>query len=677
MEELTMNVLFMRHYRRRKAEPGAAAPAAFRTAADSDGGNSGGSFRGNSEGGRLRCLAALLLCGLLICLLPACSPGEDAAAPAPAETAPADPADGQDHSGPAPAGDPATEEPAPVDPTAAAAREEFDAWCARFLKDQLGGSFLNLHYSLTAPEDYGITDYSIDFGDFSLAAMQEERAEQKVFQQELSQIDPSLLDDERKLTFQILEEAFRIEEAGDGLELYYQPLAPSNGVQAQLPVLLAEFTFRSRKDIDDYLTLLASIDTYYQQILEFEQEKAAAGLFMTDACADQIVEECAAYRLPADHNFMTFAFDRRVDAFTDLTDEERADYKARNLDVVEQHFTPAYQLLSDGLLSLKGSCTNPDGLCHYPDGKRYYEYLVASATGTNYSSMEALRDAIADRVDSDLAAMSDIIRNDPGVADEIDSYAFAYTDPEAILTHLETQIAGDFPDSVPCDYETKYVPDELAGTLGPAFFLVPPIDDYTSCVIYINPDSTSDSQSLYTTLAHEGIPGHMYQNTYFLSHCENDLRKVLSFTSYSEGWASYVENYSYTTDNGLPPGLGRLLARNASANLGLHALIDININYFGWTREQVREFLEPYFDMSEADLVDTIYNTMLNTPVNYLEYYVGYLEIMEMRETAEEHQGKNFSLKEFHRFLLDTGPAPFTVIRRQFQTWLLEESLNP
>lgn len=593
-----------------------------------------------------------LLCAAAV-LLPACSRGQDGEA-MPSET-----------------------EAGAVDPAAAKAREDFDAWCSRFLKEQLGGSFLNLHYSLTSPEDYGITDYSIDFGDFSLAAMQEERAEQKAFQQELSQIDPELLDDEQKLTFQILEEAFRIEETGDGLELYYQPLAPSNGVQAQLPVLLAEFAFRTRKDIDDYLTLLSSIDTYYQQILEFEQEKAAAGLFMTDACADQIVEECAAYRLPANHNFMTSSFDQRIDAFADLTEEERAGYKAQNLAVVEQHFIPAYQLLSDGLTALKGTCTNTQGLCFYPEGKRYYEYLVASATGTNYDTIEALRDAIADQVDRDLKEMADIIQQNPDVADEIDQYAFAYTDPDTILTRLKDQIADDFPDMVPCEYVTKYVPDELSGSLNPAFFLVPPIDDYDNCVIYINPDSTSDSQALYTTLAHEGIPGHMYQNTYFQAHCGNDLRKVLSFTSYSEGWASYVENYSYTTDNGLSPELGRLLARNASANLGLHALIDININYFGWTREQIREFLSPYFDVSEADLVDTIYNTMLNVPVNYLEYYVGYLEIIRMRETAEEHLGIRFSLKDFHQFLLDVGPAPFTVIRRQFQTWLLTGSLMP
>ncbi len=556
------------------------------------------------------------------------------------------------------------------------AQAAFEDWSQRFLKEQLGDSFLNLHYSLISPESYDITDYSADFGDFSLAAMQETRARQKEFQSQLAQIDPTLLNEEQRMTHRILTEAFRLDESGEGLELYYQPLTPSSGIQAQLPILLAEFTFRSRTDIDNYLTLLSDIDDYYGQILEFEKEKAAAGLFMTDACADQIVEECAAYKLKADHNFMTVMFDQRIDAFEGLTDEERAAYKARNLAVVDEHFVPAYELLLDGLTQLKGSCTNNQGLSYYPEGKKYYEYLINSSIGTSYESIEALRDAIAAQIEDDLADMTDIIREHPETADQIMDYSFAYTGPDQILAQLQSQIADDFPEIPPCNYVTKYVPEELAHTLGPAFFLVPPIDDYDDCVIYINPDSTSDSQALYTTLAHEGIPGHMYQNTYFLSHCSDSLRKVLSFTSYSEGWAFYVENYSYTTQNGLSPELGSLLAHNAAANLGLHAIIDININYFGWTREQVKEFLAPYFDVSDENLVETIYNVMLNTPVNYPEYYVGYLEILQMRDTAQETLGNAFSLKEFHQFLLDEGPAPFTVIREDFRVWLLKHSLK-
>ncbi len=664
-----------------------------------------------SAGRRLRPRRAgicFLLCAALVILLAACSQTGGQAPPTPAETHAGDSADlpgnaadsadlpgnaanpagpqgsgnaGSGGAGSGSAGFDTSDAGSSISAedrqeAAAQARTSFDGWSRRFLQEQLGDSFLNLHYSLISPEDYGITDFTPDFGSFSLTEMQNARSRQKEFRAELRQIDPTLLSEEQQLTYRILDEAFRLEESGDGLELYYQPLTPSTGVQAQLPILLAEFSFRKRQDIDDYLTLLSDIDDYYGQILEFEREKAAAGLFMTDACVDQIVEECAAYRLPSDRNFMTSMFDQRIDAFDGLTPEERTEYKEKNRAVIDGHFVPAYDLLLDGLTQLKGSSTNDQGLYYDPEGRRYYEYLVNSSIGTSYESIEALRDAISAQIDSDLQDMTEIIEKHPETADQIMDYSFAYTGPEQILTQLASQITEDFPECPECNYVTKYVPEELAHTLGPAFFLVPPIDDYDDCIIYINPDSTSDSQALYTTLAHEGIPGHMYQNTYFLSHCNDSLRRILSFTSYSEGWAFYVENYSYTTENGLSPELGSLLAHNAAASLGLHAIIDININYFGWTREQVKEFLAPYFDVSDESLVESVYNIMLSTPVNYLEYYVGYLEIIQMRDQAREALGSAFSLKDFHQFLLDEGPAPFTVIREDFQVWLLSQSLN-
>ncbi len=589
-------------------------------------------------------LAVLLTCALICTQLPGCARAGD------------------------------TLPPASASETEAETQAAFEDWSRRFFREQLGDSFLNLHYTLTSPEEYGITEYTPDFGDFSLADMREERAVQKDYQKRLAQIDPDLLDEEQRLTYRILTETFRLEEAGEGLELYYEPLTPSSGIQAQLPILLAEFTFRERKDIEDYLTLLSSIDGYYEQILDFEKEKASAGLFMTDACADRIAEECAAYRQPADHHFLTASFDERIDAFDGLTEAERASYKARNLAMVEDHVIPAYTLLSDGLAQLKGSSANHQGLCYDPDGKAYYEYLVNSATGTTFDSIEALRDAISGQIDDDLAKMAEIINMHPEIEDQLPDYSFAYTEPDQILEHLQSQIDKDFPEIPPYSYVTKYVPADLAHTLSPAFFIVPPIDDYKSCIIYLNPNSTPDYPDLYPVLAHEGVPGHMYQNTYFMSHCGDDLRKVLSFTSYDEGWASYVENYSYTTDNGLSPALGSFLAHNNAATLGLHAITDINVNYYGWSREQVEEYLAPYFDVSDGSLTETIYNAMLDAPVDYLEYYVGYLEIIRMREQAAETLGNRFSLKEFHKFLLDTGPAPFTVIREDFREWLLSQT---
>ena len=555
-------------------------------------------------------------------------------------------------------------------PEAESARETFEQLCRRLFEDQLTASFLSLHYSLADPAAYGISDYEISFGDFSLDAMEEDFQAQQEILAALRDIDPQLLTEDQALTWEILTDTLETEQTSQDCLLYYQPLAPSIGVQAQLPVLLAEYAFYDAGDIEEYLTLLADIDRYYRQILDFEKEKARAGLFLTDACADQIIEECEAYTLDPEYNFMTASFDQRVDAMEELSEEERAACKERNLEIVASDFIPAYELLLEGLEDLKGACTNELGLCYYSGGKTYYEYLVRSL-GSTYPSIDKMKRAIEQQIRSDLSAISDIVQEHPETAEEAAGYQFAYTTPESILRQLEAQAAEEFPEIEDYSYSARYVPEALRQTLGPAFFLVPPIDRYNSCVIYINPDSVSQDQSLFTTLAHEGIPGHLYQNVYFLSQCASDIRKILSFGSYSEGWATYVEHCAYTMDNGLSPALGELLARNASATLGLHALMDINIHYYGWDREQVASYLEQFFDIRGGGVADALFDAMLSSPANYLEYYVGYLEILNIRQQAEETLGDRFEAKEFHRFLLDIGPAPFTVIRPRFQTWLM------
>lgn len=550
------------------------------------------------------------------------------------------------------------------------AQADFERFCDELFRDQLSDSYLNLHYTLADPASYGITDCPKTLGEFSLDLLKEASKTEKEEKARLDAIPMELLTEDQQLTYQILEASYEAEAEFEGLELYYQPLAPTVGVQAQLPVLLAEYIFYEKQDVEDYLAILSTMDDYYRQILEFEQEKANAGLFMTDDCVDTIVSDCSAYVLAPEEHFLATTFDERVDALTDLSEEEKAGYKAQNLKVLTEHFIPAYELLLNGLTDLKGTGTNEQGLCYYPEGKQYYEYLVKSSTGTTYSTIDKLRDAVDLQINYDMAAMYKLMMDHEELTDHLDDYEFTYTDPEEILEHLKDVIREDFPALESANYTTKYVPESLEDALSPAFFLVPPMDRYQDCVIYINRGSVDTSGDLYTTLAHEGYPGHLYQNVYFLSHCDSPIRNVLSFGSYSEGWATYVENYIYTTDNGLSDQMGQLLAHNASATLGIHALLDLNINYYGWSQEEVADYLSQIFGISDEDTVNDIYQYMLSAPVNYLEYYVGYLELLHMKEQAKKTLGADFNLKEFHQFILDLGPAPFTVIKPYFNEWV-------
>lgn len=552
------------------------------------------------------------------------------------------------------------------------ARKKFDELTRTLFLDEIGTEQINLHYLLKDPSAYGITGAEYLYAPVTLEFLEENREDRMELTSRLETIETSLLTNDQKITMRVLQSFLRTESLSDGLELYYQPLATTIGVQAQLPILLSEYAFYRKQDIDDYLKLLDGIDEHYQQIMEFEKQKAEAGLMMNDTSIDHVIESCESYLLKPGDNFMIETFNSRLEEVPGLTEEEKETYRQKNSELLDTAFLSAYKTMIEELKGLKGTGVNEQGLCGYPDGKKYYRYLVYSLTGTSYSSIPDLLKAIESQLLESLTETSELLKNQPELAKQCESYRYRQTKPEAIMEELKTLAQKDFPLLPACNYTFKAVPTALELSLSPAFYLVSPLDDSRNNVIYINHNPRFSDNQLYNVIAHEGYPGHLYQNVYFHTTCESDLRKLISFQGYSEGWATYVEQLSYTWDNGLDPELGHLLAANASASLGLHACLDIYVNYMGWDKEKVKTYLENFYS-DPGSVADDIFYAMVENPGNYLSYYVGYLEFLNMRKTAEAQLGNRFDAKEFHTFLLDMGNAPFDVIQSYFTSWLMKQ----
>ena len=553
------------------------------------------------------------------------------------------------------------------------AQASFDQLTNDLFLDEVDNSLITLHYTLANPAAYGITDYDKTLGTVSLEDSKQALNDAKSLKVQLNDIDSRLLREDQLLTYNILSSYLNTMLDSEGLELYDQPLSSSLGIQAQLPILLSEYVFYSKQDVEDYLSLLSSIDTYYDSIIAFEKEKTDAGLGLCDTVIDRILNSCNAYLLDADHSFMAETFAERLEQVEGLTKQEKEDFIARNHTAIDEHFVPAYQKLIEGLTPLKGTGTNDKGLYYFPQGKKYYQYLVNAYTGTSYQDIPALKKAMSDQMMDDLTAMDELLTENPTLAKKLYSYSFALTDPNQILEDLRKQCAKDFPAIEDYTCSIKNVPAALEATLSPAFYLTVPIDRPQDNSIYINNGSTNTARNLYSTLAHEGYPGHMYQTLYFNKHNTCNLRKLLSFSSYSEGWATYVEYYSYSLNNGLDPDLGELLQHNAAFTLALYAILDVNIHYEGWDIKQVEDYLNHYFRISDSSVITTIYYDIAENPANYLEYYVGYLEILGMQREAKKTLGSRYTNMEFNRFLLDIGPAPFSVIKPYFAEWLARQ----
>lgn len=545
---------------------------------------------------------------------------------------------------------------------------DFETFCTDLFKKEMEVSgTLDLHYTLLHPENYGIDAEDASLGTYRLSELIKNSHEIHDLKEKLSEFDPHMLSDDQQILYDSLSERIETGLMAEGLELYDQPLAPTIGIQAQLPILLAEYSFHSLQDVEDYLTLLSQLDSYYGDILYFEKQKAAAGLGPSDASIERILESCQSYLIDPVNNFLTETFDTRLNSLStdiSLSEQQKNNFRSRHLEVIKNSFLPAYRHLIDGLSGLKGRGINEGGLCRFRNGRRYYEYLLRSGPGLSYN-IEELKAALSDRMQKDLETISSLSKKTGP------DLSFRLTDPPAILSDLQTQMSGDFPvlSEASKKYEIRYVPAQLESTLSPAFYLTAPLDDPTKNVIYINNGSTSAKDELYPTLAHEGFPGHLYQTVYFREHTRNPLAALLTCSGANEGWATYVEQLSYFYDNGLSEENSAYQAAMRSFSLCFHSLLDIGINYDGWSKDRAAAFVRTCFDADDA-LVEELWQTMIDNPTNYLEYAGGYVEIMEMREEAEKKLGNRFSAKEFHKFLLDLGPVPFSVTRKYFKLWL-------
>ena len=526
-----------------------------------------------------------------------------------------------------------------------------------FFQQEVASNTINLHYSLEEPTKYGIVDYPITLGsyDVSETAM---LASIENWESALCKFSPSSLSEENRLTYDILCDYFESLKKDVTYHLYNEPLSPVTGVHEQLPVLLAEYQFREVKDVENYLSLLQTLPNYFASLTRFEQQKSSAGLFMSDAVADEVIAQCNAFVAMGDENYLLSTFEEHVKNIEKLTSEEQKKLIQENKDIINSFVLPAYESLALSLASLKGTGTNTQGLCEFTKGREYYTHLVTSETGSNRSISE-LKELINTQILTDLQDSRNVLSENPNIIEETDSITES---PETILQTLEAKISNAFPTTADVNVEVKYVPSALEEYLSPAFYLIPAIDNFSENTIYINKGHSLTDIGLFTTLAHEGYPGHLYQTTYFANTDPDPIRSLLECSGYVEGWATYAEMCSYYLSS-LSKPYATLLQKNNSIILGLYAVADIGIHYDGWTLDDTLEHFAAYGIEDEATIAE-IYEYILGDPANYLKYYVGYVEILELKKEYMKQEGENFSQKTFHKELLEVGPAPFAVVRK-------------
>jgi uncharacterized protein (DUF885 family) len=554
-----------------------------------------------------------------------------------------------------------TTTPVPADTEQSAVSVQFDEFLNELFVEEVTSDSITLNYSVANPSNYGITDYTVGYGDLDLTNL-DDTSDIVETLNTLKGFDYDQLTADQQLTYDVLKRTMEINLEYADMYLYEKILSPTIGLQSQLPVVLSEYSFRTTQDIYDYIELVKQTDEYFDYIMEIVKMQSDAGLFMEDAVADKVIDQCRLFIEDPENNYMIEVFNDKIAAFGGFSDAESARLIEEHKNAILEHLIPAYEHIIDVLTHLRGTNKYQGGLCNYPDGERYYEYLIRDDVGTD-RSISKLSRLLDQYIELGIRDMSIALQTNPTLYQNLDSYDFCVSEPYAILQDLESRIATDFPKLPSYEYTIKYVHKSLEEYMSPAFYMVPAIDEYEQNSIYINQKSVDEGQELYSTLAHEGFPGHLLQNVYYLSTEPSPIRSQLNFSGYTEGWATYVEFQCYTM-GAMDEQAGIVNAANSMVTLCLYGKMDIGINAYGWDQNDLKNYLVDYFGELDDEVIEEIYYAMVSEPANYLNYIIGAIEFMELRSQCEEQLGDKFSALDFHTAVLNAGPCDFTTLNK-------------
>lgn len=478
----------------------------------------------------------------------------------------------------------------------------------------------------------------------------------KKIKKKLDNFNNELLSEKDILTKKILIDYLNREINYEGLYYYDSQL----GVyQRYLPLTLSEYRFDDLNDIENYFDYLKTSKSIFKSMIDFEKKKINLGIGLPKDLINRIIEEVERY-IDSEETFLNDSFIEKTNKLNLEFDIKSALVK-ENSRLVDNELMDAYHYLLDELIKLEKIANS--NVIISTKSRMFYEAEFKKNTGTNFSMEEVIQ--YLDNLIDNLKVQRISYGNDYELVysnyDLIEDKSF-----EEILPFFEKVMIEDFPKlNMTINYKIKDIHESIKEHSAPAMYFVSPVDSNVEEVIYINPINFKQTNNyVYQTLAHEGFPGHLYQNVYLKNSDHHIIRKILDYPGYVEGWATYVENFviKYAGGNEY---VREIFSFETSFPYLILGRFDIGINYQGWTITEAKKYLERYFDSKSLD-IEELYFDMIESKTNFLMYFFSYYQIVDLKQKFKAIAKEDYSDYLFHKIYLETGPSSFPILESQY-----------
>ena len=545
-------------------------------------------------------------------------------------------------------------------------QEKFQRYTISFFKENASANEITMHYLLENPEKYGLKKSKSLYGKMKKEDVLNEKNKISDEIKKLKKFRKKELTRKQQNTYEVLMDYLSRQEKLAMYPYYERVLGKSSGQQVQILLTLSEYRLKNEQNIKSYFKLLRGLNAYFDSLIEYSKEQVKRNLFISDESLEETLKQIKSVTTQKD-NMLAATFNLRISEVKGINAATKKQYCRENKKIVKMEVIPAYERLYSHLQALKGNGKNKNGLYYYKNGKDYYEALVAQKTGSAKTVEEMIE--ISDQtIEKCLRKLIKLQKKYPNI---INRYRKSkknikiVQNSQKVLNKLRQKMVKYYPKAPKVSCKIKYVHKTMEEYTSPAFYMVPAVDSYKENVIYINKSQTAE---LYPTLAHEGYPGHLYQNVYYAAKGDDPVRYLLDYPGYSEGYATYVEGFSYSMMDA--EGYGDIYQQMNMEmyeyNLALCSRVDFGVHYEGWKKKDVRAYLRS-FGMDESQ-ADELFQMIIENPANYLSYYIGYQEFYELLTDYKKMAGNKYSLKAYHTEILDAGPCSFDILRRRIES---------
>jgi uncharacterized protein (DUF885 family) len=531
----------------------------------------------------------------------------------------------------------------------------------------------------------GDNRYNDQIGDYSVKAVNDALAREENFLTQLAAIDPAGFSDDEKTSRELLLRTFAEDQEAAIFKEWEMPIDQMGGIHTTYPRLVAQLSFTTVKDYDDWIARLRAIHKAFDQVTEnmsigIEDHRVPPKYLLVKAL-DQVKQ--LATQKPEDSPLALPL--KSFPATIKPAEQERI--KTEMLDAIAKQVQPAYLRFARFLeASYIPAGREQPGISALHDGAKYYAFCIRRTTTTDLTA-DQIHQIGLDEVKRDEAEML-VIAQKLGFKD-LKTFRASFksnpklhpASPEALLaayrgylTPMQAKLPQLFGRLPKAPFEVVAVPDFLEKTSAPAYYEASTPDGSRPGRLFIDTYNATD-RNLYAVESiayHEGLPGHHLQ----ISIAQEQqgvptFRKHEFYTAYTEGWGLYSERLGKDVGFYQDPysDYGRL---EADIWRAIRLVVDTGVHSQHWTRQQMVDYFHEHSAIDEPSIQAEV-DRYIAWPGQALAYKIGQLKILALRDRAKTALGDKFDIRAFHDQIIDSGALPLDVLSDRIDAWIASQ----